>query len=222
MGQEQAEVGVDTECIMGGDAIMPSRIECMHFIEEDDELNEITNSFKRHLSAPAASLHRQLSCNDKNSIAVTQDDEDDFSGSEPDVEPGLWRQETEQHWPTYNDRSAGNQAVQAADGFWSCRPPSSSIALNQVDLVGKAANETNIASAPDQWQASSSAPFPDATTTLPGNPMPGGTPTAPGQWLGQQGQQGYYMLVPIPGYQGTQAQDMSINPKRNRARKRNV
>jgi len=229
MGQEENEVGIDTECIMEGDVCMPSRIECMHIIADDD-FGDIKSSFKRHLSAPASSLQRQLS--DTKGIGVIEDDEDDFSASEPDFEPGLWRQETEQVWPTYNDGSASSQAVQVLqepDGFWSCRPPSSNIAPNQVDLVGKAFNETSSASATDQWPASSSTSFTfgldkpvasaDGTTALPANPMLGVTPSAAEQWPGQQG---YYVLVPIPGYQGTQMQDTSINPKRNRARKGNT
>lgn len=295
-GQEQKkEVVIGSECIMGGQAHMPSKNTFIHFAQhfEDDDLNsdindedefcEINTSFKRHLSAPATTLQRQRSSgpsptsqlgskppssfhmpkriDSMHSIEAmhtieamptidslvsledspvlttdsgkddgpTDDEDDGFSSSEPENDTGLWRQETEQCWPTYYAGSDNQvvQIVQQPDGFWPSRGPGSITAPNQVDLAGSKATQ--------RWSDVTDAPAPisptsftvglgktssgsETTTQVPANPMMAANAAAE-QWPGQQG---YYVLVPIPGYAGpSPVQDMSMKPNRRNRRKGN-
>jgi len=157
------------------------------------------------------------------------DDDDAFSNSEPENETGLWRQETEQCWPTYYAGSDNQlvQIVQQPDGFWPSRGPGSITAPNQVDLAGSKSTQ--------RWSDVTDAPAPisntsftvglgktssgsNTTTQVPANPMMAANAAAE-QWPGQQG---YYVLVPIPGHPGpSPMQDMSMKPNRRNRRKGN-
>jgi len=160
------------------------------------------------------------------------DDDDGFSTSEPENETGLWRQETEQCWPTYY-ASSDNQLVhivQQPDGFWPSRGPGSVAAPSQVDLAGGKATQrwSDVTDAADGPASSSHTSFTvglgktssgsNTTTQMPANAVMTATAAAE-QWPGQQG---YYVLVPIPGYQGpSPVQDLSMKPNRRNRRKGN-
>lgn len=163
----------------------------------------------------------------------TDDDDDGFSTSEPENEAGLWRQETEQCWPTYYAGSDNQvvQIVQQPDGFWASRGPGSIAAPSQVDLGGREktiqrwSEVTDAADTPAPTSQTSftvglgkTSSVSNTTTQMPANPMMAANAAAE-QWPGQQG---YYVLVPIPGYQGpSPMQDMSLKPNRRNRRKGN-